>query len=451
MENLGRRRPRSGPPFIEVKTAVVGAGWAGLAAAVHLRDAGCDVTVIEAGHTPGGRARRVVHGGFDLPLDNGQHILLGAYTETLALMRRLGCEPERLFKRLPLSLASLDGTFRLAAPRLPAPLHMAAALFCARGLAWSARVAAIRFMRAMQTADWRVSDTDTVAALLARHAQPEQAIRLLWEPLCVAALNTSVHEASAQLYIAVLRDSLTGTRAASDLLLPRTDLSALWPDAAAALCGVRHGVTVRDVRLHEDGIRIDGEHYDAAILAVPPSTTSRLLASGPAGMLAAELNAFSYTPIATLTLNLEAPWRLPQPMMMLHDAPASGHDGQWLFDRAALAGDEHRGEIAVVVSAAARLAQRDRPAAVQGLIEQVREQAARGGLPPMPPVRQAELLVDKRATFLAAPGLRRPANATPWPALALAGDWTDTGYPGVLEGAVRSGRHAAALIAARAR
>jgi squalene-associated FAD-dependent desaturase len=434
-----------------MKTAVVGAGWAGLTAAVHLRDAGCDVTVMEAGHTPGGRARREVLDGFDLSLDNGQHILLGAYTETLALMRRLGCEPERLLMRLPLSLASLDGSFRLAAPRLPAPLHTAAALLAARGLAWGARMAAIRFMRAMQAAGWQVPETDTVAALLARHAQPEQSVRLLWEPLCVAALNTSVHEASAQLYIAVLRDSLTGTRAASDLLLPRTDLSALWPDAAAALCPIRYGTTVRSVAPYENGIVVDGEHYDAAILAAPPSTTARMLASGPAGALAADLNVFSYTPIGTLTLSLEAPWRLPQPMMMLHDAPASGQDGQWLFDRAALAGEAHRGEIAIVVSAAARLAQRDRADAVRGLIEQVREQAARGGLPPLPAVRQAELLVDKRATFLAAPGLRRPANATPWPTLALAGDWTDTGYPGVLEGAVRSGRRAAALIAARAR
>ncbi|WP_154588646.1 FAD-dependent oxidoreductase, partial [Bordetella pertussis] len=101
-----------------MKVAVIGAGWAGLAASVALREADAKVTVFEAGRTPGGRARRVVHPEFGDDLDNGQHILLGAYGETLALMRRLG-----LLMRRPLRLASLDGGFRLSAPPLPAPLH----------------------------------------------------------------------------------------------------------------------------------------------------------------------------------------------------------------------------------------------------------------------------------------------------------------------------------------
>ena len=121
LENLGGRRPRTGPPAGAVKAAVIGAGWAGLAAAVALREAGAKVTVFEAGHTPGGRARRVFHGEFDTPLDNGQHLLSGAYRHTLALMRRVGRNPDALLMRRPLRLASLDGRFRLSAPRLPAP------------------------------------------------------------------------------------------------------------------------------------------------------------------------------------------------------------------------------------------------------------------------------------------------------------------------------------------
>lgn len=473
------------------RVAVVGAGWAGLAAAVALHDRGYAVTVLEAGHTPGGRARRVTHADFDLPLDNGQHILLGAYGDTLALMRRLGCDPERLLARLPLALASLDGAFRLRAPRLPAPLHAAFALVTARGLDGRARMAALRLMRALQRAQWQLPAADSVADLLARHGQPESAVRWLWEPLCLAALNTPVAQADAQLFAHVLRDSLAGARAASDLLLPRVDLSALWPDAAATLCDVRYGVTVRQVEPRADGVRIDGAPYDAAILAVPPANAARLLgaalgdslgraddsspgngtaarqalprpeadtAARPAQLgsgadLAARLSGFEYSPIATLNLRLAAPWRLPMPMMMLREDAARGHDGQWLFDRAALAGDTSRGELSIVVSAAARLADRlareDRAAAVAPLIDQVREQAARGGLPPLPAIAHAELLVDKRATFLATPELARPGNATPWPALCLAGDWTDTGYPAVLEGAVRSGQRAAALLARR--
>ncbi|WP_233238962.1 FAD-dependent oxidoreductase [Bordetella sp. LUAb4] len=496
------------------RVAVVGAGWAGLAAAVALHDRGYAVTVLEAGRTPGGRARRVTHADFDLPLDNGQHILLGAYSDTLALMRRLGCDPDRLLARMPLALASLDGAFRLRAPRLPAPLHAAYALLTARGLDGRARMAALRLMRALQHAQWQLPAADSVADLLARHGQPDSAVRWLWEPLCLAALNTPIAQADAQLFAHVLRDSLAGKRAASDLLLPRVDLSALWPDAAAALCDVRYGVTVRLVEPSADGVRIDGDFYDAAILAVPPANAARLLgaalgddqvftdgsmsgngaafdydskladgstlrdgsaaadvstlANGPAlgagsivrrappmsgADLAARLSSFEYSPIATLNLRLAAPWRLPMPMMMLREDAARGHDGQWLFDRAALAGDTSRGELSIVVSAAApladRLAQTDRESVMAPLIEQVREQAARGGLPPLPAMAHAELLVDKRATFLATPGLARPGNATPWPALCLAGDWTDTGYPAALEGAVRSGQRAATLIAGR--
>ncbi|RXN83970.1 hypothetical protein C7R54_27030 [Achromobacter aloeverae] len=392
-------------------------------------------------------------------------------------------------------------------------------------------MAALRLMRALQRADWRVEAADdgaagtapgnvcdsdgdargnvidagggavdprgsvdargsaidasggTVAALLARHGQPESAVRWLWEPLCLAALNTPTTQADAQLFAHVLRDSLAGSRAASDLLLPRADLSALWPDAAAALCDMRYGVTVRSVEPSAEGVRLDGEHYDAAILAVPPANAARLLgaalhaeatrtavvptrplssstfsgtfsgtSTGTSGDLAARLAGFEYSPIATLNLRLAAPWRLPLPMMMLREDPARSHDGQWLFDRAALAGEPSRGELSVVVSAAARLADRlardGRDASVAPLVDQVREQASRGGLAPLPAIAHAELLVDKRATFLATPGLARPGNATPWPTLCLAGDWTDTGYPAVLEGAVRSGQRAAALIAA---
>lgn len=453
-----------------MKVAVVGAGWAGLAAAVALREAGHQTVVLEAAHTPGGRARRVDRAGFCAPLDNGQHILLGAYGETLDLMRRVGCPPERLLRRLPLDLRSLDGSFRLHAPKLPAPLHAAAALLGARGLGLRARWAALRLMAALRAARWRTAPGDTVGGLLQRHAQPASVQRLLWEPLCLAALNTPAPQADAQLFAHVLRDSLTGTRAASDLLLPSTDLSALWPDAAAAFCGIRYGTTVRQVvPVHGgdggDGVHgghgghgghhgtpavdIDGERFDAAILAVAPAVAARLLPPPQAQPdWRAALETFSYAPIATLTLALAGPWRLPSPMLMLHEDAAAGAHGQWVFDRAALAGAAGRGEVAIVTSVATALADSPRDAVIAGLTQQLRDQAAAGGLPPMPEVVQAALLIDKRATFLATPGLRRPDNATPWPGIAVAGDWTNTGYPGVLEGAVRSGRRAAALIMA---
>ena len=439
-----------------MKAAVIGAGWAGLAASVALREAGAKVTVFEAGHTPGGRARRVFHDGFESPLDNGQHLLSGAYTHTLALMRRVGRNPDALLMRRSLRLASLDGRFRLSAPRLPAPLHMAVAILGARGLSWADRFATLRLMRGLRAMSWTPPRDWTVLQLLHYHAQSDALIRQVWEPLCLAALNTPVASASAGLFARVLRDSLAGRREDSDLLLPCTDLSALWPDAAARQVTMRYGSTVRQLRPAEDGIDINQERFDAAVLAVPPAFAARLLdaplrAAGATGLLDA-LRAFDYLPIATLNLRLAGPWRLPEPMMMLREEPARGHVGQWLFDRAQLAGDALAGDLAVVASAATSLADRNRQQAIEALIDQVAEQAAAHPqrLPPMPEVAAAELFIEKRATFAAVPGLTRPLNSTPWPTLALAGDWTDTGYPGVLEGAVRSGLEAARVLNPRA-
>ncbi|CAB3659933.1 MULTISPECIES: hydroxysqualene dehydroxylase HpnE [Achromobacter] len=435
-----------------MKAAVIGAGWAGLAASVALREAGAKVTVFEAGHTPGGRARRVFHTDFDAPLDNGQHLLSGAYKHTLALMRRVGRNPDALLMRRPLQLASLDGRFRLAAPRLPAPLHMAAAILRARGLAWKDRLATLRLMRGLKTMSWTPPREWTVLHLLHYHAQSDALIRQVWEPLCLAALNTPTATASAALFARVLRDSLTGSRENSDMLLPCTDLSALWPDAAARQVTMRYGSTVRQLRPSAEGIDINQERFDAAVLAVPPAFAARLLdaplrEAGATGLLDA-LKAFEYMPIATLNLRLQDPWRLPEPMMMLREESARDHYGQWLFDRAQLAGDTKAGELAVVTSAATGIAERNRRQVIEALIDQVAEQAARhpARLPAMPEVTAAELFIEKRATFAAVPGLTRPLNSTPWPTLALAGDWTDTGYPGVLEGAVRSGLQAARVL-----
>ena len=437
-----------------MKAAVVGAGWSGLAAATALREAGAHVTVFEAGRTPGGRARRVVQPGFETLLDNGQHILLGAYAQTLALMRRLGRSPDALMLRRPLRLASLDGRLRLSAPALPPPWHGAAALLSARGLGWRDKLAAMRFVRSLQACGWKPMPVWTVAELLRHRRQPAAVIDMLWAPLCLAALNTPPEKASAELFARVLKDTLAGAPRDSDMLLPCVDLSSLWPDAATLPLTMRYHSTVRQVQIDANSVEINGERFEAAILAVPPQIAARLLETAPQAQGAPELlqmlQSFDYQPIATLNLKLVQPWPLPEPMLMLREDRARNHWGQWLFDRSFLTGRNKQAELAVVASAAQALAEMPKTEAVAALIEQLRAQAADGGLPAMPAVEQAELFVEKRATFMARPRQPRPKNATPWPALALAGDWTDTGYPGVLEGAVRSGLQAAEALLARA-
>ena len=432
-----------------MRVGVVGAGWAGLAAAVSLQDAGCAVTLFEASHIPGGRARRSPHEAFPDGLDNGQHILLGAYTDTLALIQRLRGNHDGLL-RLPLRMETLDGRFRLRLPRLPSPLHSAAGLACARGLGLGARLAALRLVRRLKADHWICPPGYTVADLLARHRQPPVLRRRLWEPLCLAALNTPAEQACASLFAQVLKDSLNGPREASDMLLPRTDLSALWPDAAIAEVDWRPGHTVRRLWHDAEGVQVDGERLDALVLAVPPPSARKLLATLPPApgspLLQQALGQFDYQPIVTVTLKLEQPWRLPHPIMMMDEDVSRGHLGQWVVDRGWLTGRDS-GELAIVISAAAGALDQDRDSLCRAIHEQLREQLARNRrAAPLPAVSARAMVAEKRATFSAVPGLRRIRPQSPWRRVVLAGDWTDTGYPGVLEGAVRSGQDAARTI-----
>jgi len=220
------------------RSAVVGAGWSGMAAAVALAERGVPVTVFEASRSLGGRARRVSVNGLDL--DNGQHVLIGACRETLSMMRKVGASPETLLLRAPLELRFADG-FHLRAPRLPYPINLVAALLRAKGLAFAEGLGALRFMAALRTREFRVEPDRSVAQLLDEHRQTGALRAHVWEPLCVSALNTPVEIASAQVFANVLRDGLAGRRGASDFLLARTNLGQVFPEPAAAYVQARGG------------------------------------------------------------------------------------------------------------------------------------------------------------------------------------------------------------------
>jgi squalene-associated FAD-dependent desaturase len=420
--------------------AVIGGGWSGLAAAVTLAHAGETVTVFEAARTLGGRARRLRLQGLDL--DNGQHILLGAYAETLRLMQLVGADPDRLLLRLPLELR-LDPGFRLRAPRLPAPLHAAAALLGARGLSWRERADAVRLVRALQAAGYRVPVGDTVDALLTRHAQSAAVRECLWEPLCIAALNTPAAQASAQVFANVLRDSLGARREASDLLLPRVDLGALFPDAAARWLEahrgeVRLGAAVRRVLpASGSGFVLDADprrEYDAVVLAVAPQHAAGVMADLPGLAPVREtIAALGYEPIHTCYLQYDRA-SLPVPMLGLRGAWTD-----WVFDRGRLAG--MHGLLAGVVSAAEppeAMSQEDIAARVDA---EIRER-----VPDVGTLQWARVVAERRATFRCTPDVERPANATPVPRWVLAGDYTASDYPATLESAMRSGVAAAQLL-----
>jgi squalene-associated FAD-dependent desaturase len=275
----------------------------------------------------------------------------------------------------------------------------------------------------------------------------------MWRPLCLAALNTPPERASAQVFLAVLRDSLGAKRKASDMLLPRVLLDELFPQAARrfieerggrVLCGARVDALARHDERWQLAAGGEARDFDSVVLATPAWQSAALLRPLP-GMetIAAQLDAFEYEPISTIYLQYEPGLRLPLPFCALADDPAKGHWGQFVFDRAQLdAGQD--GLLAVVVSAASDAAGLDQDALAEAVAAQLADSFGR---PSLAAPRWTRVLTEKRATFACTPGLARPGNTTPLPGLVLAGDYTAGDYPATLESAVRSGLAAARLAA----
>jgi squalene-associated FAD-dependent desaturase len=414
--------------------AVVGGGWAGCAAALTLAEAGIRVTLFEASRTLGGRARAVELDG--QPLDNGQHILLGAYEQTLQLIDRLHptATPDGLWRQ-PLTLEQ-PPDFSLACPRLPAPLHLLAGLLGARGLGWGEKLAAARWAHAL-IHDTRASVDSSVSQLTCK--QPERLRTLLWHPLCVSALNTPPEQASAQVFSEVIRAAFGGRSHHSDLLLPRRDLTTLFPAPAAArlreLGGmVRLACRVTTLGAAADaitlGTRDETVACSHAILAVAPQHLPALATQVPVlAPLAHAVAGYDYQPIATAYVQYDPAFRLVRPLFALADGPA-----QFVFDRGQSHGQP--GLLAFVASAAANLSA-DWPEQAEAQLQQIAQPG---------PARWRKRIVEKQATYSCVPGMTRPAIRTAHPRIFLAGDYTAGPYPATLESATRSGVQSAGAL-----
>jgi squalene-associated FAD-dependent desaturase len=424
--------------------AIIGGGWAGMAAAVTLAQAGTAVSVFESAKSLGGRARTVVLDG--LEVDNGQHILLGAYHETLALIAAVN--PQAPLQRRSLEL-SMPPDFALRTPALPAPLHLVAGLLGARGLSVTDRLRAMRLLLALRLMRFQLRQDMPLSNFLDQHGQPDKLKHFLWHPLCLAALNTPPDQASAQVFLNVLRDSFSHARADSDLVLPGVNLSQLFPEPAASLVEARGGsvrTAARVTALHRDNggwsVEVDGTplRFAQVICAAPPPRAAELLEPLP-GMerVTESLRRLEYQSIHTVYLQYPAETRLASPMLGL-----SKGLGQWVFDRGQLGGPA--GLLAVVISAggAHEALTHDELAA-----QVATELASALGLSAR--LVRHQVIAEKRATFACTPNLARPAARTTLPGLYLAGDYvagpreTDN-YPATIEGAVRSGVQCARLI-----
>ncbi|OHC82740.1 MAG: desaturase, partial [Sideroxydans sp. RIFOXYB12_FULL_59_6] len=314
----------------------------------------------------------------------------------------------------------------LRAPHLPAPLHLLFALLNAKGLSWRERIKAARFMLALRAMNFRLPQDMTVAELLQRHGQDAALTLKFWEPLTIAALNTPISKASAQILLNVLRDALNRNRADSDMLLPRLDFTALFPQRAAEFIE-RHGGQVH-LSCGVDAIIPQGDgfalqtaqgtrHFSHVICAAPPAATERLLRPLPElADTAQQIAALEQQPIYTVFLQYPASVRLPHAMIGLHQ-----RFSQWLFDKGSIAGQH--GLLAAVISAEGIHQHLSQEELAQKVADELREEFSITAAP-----LWHKVIAEKRATFCCAPDLQRPASQTAIPNLLLAGDYTAGDY-----------------------
>ncbi len=437
--------------------AVIGGGCAGLSAAAALIEKGFQVTVFESSSQLGGRARTVLVENNSLMhlLDNGQHILLGAYRETLKLLRKVGVDEEKAFMRVPLQInmhaASAKSIFSLkSANYLPSPLNILVGLITCKGLSISELIAALKFMVHLRSTRFQITGDKALEQYLIEHKQPTKLIEMLWEPLCLAALNTPIAIASTQIFLNVLKDSfsndsLTTRKKNSDFLLPRSDLSKIIANPIAHYLqenGVKIKLNrrIRQLELENDGFSLttrDGKaFFSHVVIAAPAARLDKLIESIPKLQnLYKQTQNYSYQPIYTIYLQYPPDFKLSNVMSGL-----SGALGQWVFDRGQLC--KQKGLLAVIVSATGihQLLSHDELAlSIAKELHQV--------FPDMPKPLWHKVIAEKRATFSCAPNLARPTNKTLQPRLYLAGDYTYADYPATIEGAIRSGIACAGLIA----
>jgi len=441
---------------------VVGGGWAGLAAAVELARYDIPVTLLESAKQLGGRARRVQfsdnakgkqqrlaghsrHYG----IDNGQHLLVGAYDSTLSLMHTVGVQEEQVLRREELELKIFSPRARaihFKTGRTPAPLNLLLGLIGARGLSLRDRFKAIGFCRALAKQDFTLTQDETCLSLFRRYHQSDKLVKSLWEPLCLATLNTHINEASATVFLRMLRETFAYSRQNSNLLFTATDLGRLFPDPALDFIernggSIRLGQRATSLQYNNDAITsvtTETETFEAphAILATPYYVTEQLISNiAPLKSLAHQLSQFDSNPIVTVYLQYDERVTLGRQMVGMVDTTS-----QWILDRK-LCGQP--GLLSVVISGSGPHMDMDNEELTQRISKELAQQ-----FPHWPAPERSMVIREKRATFHCCKGINeiRPGNRTDIQGLWIAGDYTDTELPATLESAVRSGIRCAKAI-----
>ncbi|OUR71761.1 hypothetical protein A9Q78_08960 [Methylophaga sp. 41_12_T18] len=419
-------------------TIVIGGGWSGLAAAIKLCQRGETVHLFESAKQLGGRARNVQWQ--DKTVDNGQHLMIGAYTEMLALMASIDIDATQVLDRQTIDISIIDDVFpalQLSATNaLPWPLSLAWSLLKSTG------ISGLLHIKKLQSSivKLRKAEDISVTKWLANTQQPERLIKQLWEPLCLATLNTPIAEASAHLLAQVIDDSLGKGKKSADLLIPKLALGDVFPATAAKFLTSNGAQIYLQTRVSElvvadnkiNGVTTqDGQSFlaDNVIIATAPHHCASLVANYAAITLPQS------HPIITVYLQYPEQCRLPSAMQGM-----TGSISQWIFDRS----QQHPGLMAVVISGPGK----HQKMTNNELINHVRVEVSQYfySLPEQP---QTSLVIrEKRAGFAATVGIEknRPSVKTKIDGLWLAGDYCANGYPATLEGAIINGTSCARAI-----
>jgi squalene-associated FAD-dependent desaturase len=432
--------------------AIVGGGLAGLAAGSALADAGYQVGLFERRPYLGGRASSYELPGTSEVVDNCQHVLLGCCTNLIDFYRRLGVEQQiRWYDEITFILPG-GRSSTLKPSRLPAPLHAAPSFLGSSVLDLKDKTAIARAMMALVPGLPKDNGENFLSWLL-RHGQPQKAINRFWTPVLVSALNEDLDRMSVRYAAQVFRESFLKSAEAGRMGLPAVPLSQLYGTATEyieARGGKVHTRTAVDsVRAHADGVQlcVGGEDVraDYAILATPFNGVEKLLLDVPElGPLRDDLSNFASSPITGIHL-----W-FDREITPLEHAVLLERTIQWMFQKSKILAtrrDSTRNGsyLELVVSASKTLVDKSRAEIIDLAVRELGEF--------FPTARQAVLtkatvIKEIHATFSPAPGsdVFRPSHVSPWPRLFLAGDWTATGWPSTMEGAVRSGYGAAQAL-----
>jgi len=432
---------------------IIGAGLAGLSAGVRLAEAGRRVVVFEATKAGGGRARSFPDGATGRELDNGQHLMMGCYHETLAFLRTIDSTDGIYFQRnLSVHMVKPGGKrMSLDCPALPAPLHLATGLLTMRGLSLLDKAAAMRAGLLLRGEVQRPDDNETCDSWLRRLGQTATLRNAFWDPLIWGTLNDDPLVSSAAMFTAVLERAFLSTRDASRLGVPKVPLSRLYVDQSVAYLRA-HGSEVRvaePVRaLQTQGSRITGVilksgetmSASAVISAVPPHAFLELLTgTWPSHPVYQDIARLKTSPIVNLWFtSARAPF--PEPFVGLVGSPL-----HWMFNRSQIEGNVGGDVLLNCTISGARAAVEDAPESLQELL---RGELIRYFPAWTPDIRQFRAIKEKRATISHAAGTYhcRPETVGPIQGLYMAGDWVRTGLPATIESAVMSGHNAARVL-----